>query len=79
MLWVDDTAIVKKPLNGKTYYYVADCVTGKPVAKANVEFFGWKQLYRDKPPQYEVLTKDFNVQIERANKAIAEVNSLCAS
>ena len=29
--------------------------------------------------QYEVLTKDFNAQIERANKVIAEVNSLCAS
>ncbi len=60
ILWVDDTAIVKKPLNGKTYYYVADCVTGKPVAKANVEFFGWKQNYHDKPtPYYEVLTKNF--------------------
>jgi hypothetical protein len=29
--------------------------------------------------QYEVLSKDFNAQIERANKVIAEVNSLCAS
>ena len=42
VLWVDDTAIVKKPLDGKTFYYVADAVTGKPVAKANVEFFGWQ-------------------------------------
>jgi uncharacterized protein YfaS (alpha-2-macroglobulin family) len=60
VLWVDDTAIVKKPLDGKTYYYVADCVSGKPVARANVEFFGWKQIYHDKPtPYYEVLTKNF--------------------
>ncbi|MCC6127189.1 MAG: alpha-2-macroglobulin [Pirellulales bacterium] len=59
VLWVDGTAIVKKPLNGKTFYYVADCVTGKPVARANVEFFGWKQLYHEKPPQYEVLTRNF--------------------
>ena len=43
VVWVDDTAIVKKPLDGKTYYYVADAVTGKPIAKANVEFFGWQQ------------------------------------
>jgi uncharacterized protein YfaS (alpha-2-macroglobulin family) len=60
ILWVDDTAIVKKPLNGKTFYYVADCVTGKPVAKANVEFFGWKQNYQDKPPQYQIFTKNFS-------------------
>lgn len=43
VLWVADTAIVKKPLDGKILYYVADAVTGKPIAKANVEFFGWKQ------------------------------------
>jgi hypothetical protein len=29
--------------------------------------------------QYEALTKEFNGQLERANKVIAEVNSLCAS
>ncbi len=29
--------------------------------------------------QYETLTKDFNTQIERANKVIAEANSLCAN
>ena len=43
VVWVDDTAIVKKPLAGKTYYFVADAVTGQPIAKANVEFFGWQQ------------------------------------
>ena len=59
VLWVDDTAIVKKPLAGKTYYFVADAVTGKPVAKANVEFFGWQQSYHDKPPRHEVVTKQF--------------------
>jgi uncharacterized protein YfaS (alpha-2-macroglobulin family) len=44
ILWVADTVIVKKPLEGKSYYYIADAVTGRPVAKANVEFFGWKQI-----------------------------------
>ena len=43
IVWVDDTVIVKKPLDGKALYYVADAVTGKPIAKANVEFFGWRQ------------------------------------
>jgi len=42
LLWVADTAIVRKPLDGKVWYYVADAVSGQPVARANVEFFGWK-------------------------------------
>ena len=58
VLWVDDTAILKKPMDGKTFYFVADAVTGKPVAKANVEFFGWehRQINNGQP---ETVFKDF--------------------
>lgn len=41
IVWLTDTAIVKKPLEGKALYYVADSVTGKPLPKMNVEFFGY--------------------------------------
>jgi len=58
VLWINDTALVKKPLDGKTYYYVADAVSGRPLPKANVEFFGWRQEYV-KPRQYRVITKQF--------------------
>ena len=51
IVWLDDTAIVKKALAGKTYYFVADAVTGKPIPKANVEFFGWQQIYYNNPPR----------------------------
>ena len=44
ILWVADTVIAKKQLVGRAFYYVADAVSGLPVAKANVEFFGWKQV-----------------------------------
>ncbi len=60
IVWVNDTAIAKKPLSDKTYYFVADAVSGKPIEKANVEFFGWQQLYHDKPPRYEITTKQFS-------------------
>ncbi|MDY7010244.1 MAG: MG2 domain-containing protein [Planctomycetota bacterium] len=43
IIWVADTAIVKKPLSDKTYYFVADATTGKPIPKCNVEFFGYRQ------------------------------------
>lgn len=45
VLWLSDTSIVKKPLDGKSYYFTADAVTGKPVAKTNLEFFGWQQKH----------------------------------
>jgi uncharacterized protein YfaS (alpha-2-macroglobulin family) len=42
LVWVSDTAILRKQLDGKVLYYVADAVTGKPVAKATVDFFGYQ-------------------------------------
>jgi len=61
ILWLADTAIVKKPLDKKTWYYVADAVTGKPIAKANVEFFGWRHRYIGQRGQrrYAMETKSF--------------------
>ncbi|MDY0167208.1 MAG: MG2 domain-containing protein [Thermoguttaceae bacterium] len=64
VLWVADTAIIRKPLEGKSYHYVADAVTGAPVAKANVEFFGWRVDHRAPPGRrtprdFQVVTKQF--------------------
>lgn len=60
ILWVADTAIAKKQLNGQTLYYVADAVSGQPVAKANVEYFGWKQIQvKPNTNQYKVVTTNF--------------------
>ena len=58
VVWVADTVIVKKPLDKKAYYFVADAVTGQPIAKANLEFFGYKQEHV-KDNTYRVDTKDF--------------------
>jgi hypothetical protein len=44
VVWVSDTVLLKKPLDGKSFIYVADAVSGKPVARATVDFFGWKQV-----------------------------------
>ena len=59
IVWVDDTAIVKKPLAGKNYYFVADARSGKPIARANVEFFGWQMHYEYQPPRHEIITRQF--------------------
>jgi uncharacterized protein YfaS (alpha-2-macroglobulin family) len=44
IVWVSDTIILKKTLDGKVFYYACDAVTGQPVAKAKVDFFGYKQV-----------------------------------
>ncbi|MGB4729155.1 MAG: MG2 domain-containing protein [Thermogutta sp.] len=57
IIWVADAVIAQKPLDNGTWFYVADAVTGQPIAKANVEFFGWQQVWRrpDAPrPQIEI-------------------------
>lgn len=60
ILWVNDTVIVKKQLDNQSYYYVADAATGAPVAKANVEFFGWKQMQvQPNRNVYKTLTVNF--------------------
>ncbi|MDI9442983.1 MAG: MG2 domain-containing protein, partial [Planctomycetota bacterium] len=58
VLWVADTAIVKKPLDRKVWFFVGDAVTGKPIPKANVEFFGFRQEQRQ-PRRFDLLTKQF--------------------
>ncbi|HEV3006074.1 MAG TPA: alpha-2-macroglobulin family protein, partial [Pirellulales bacterium] len=45
IVWLADTVLVKKPMPGKAYYFVADAVTGEGVPKANLEFFGYRQRH----------------------------------
>jgi uncharacterized protein YfaS (alpha-2-macroglobulin family) len=56
IVWLSDTVILKKPLDGQSYYYVADAVTGAPVAKADVEFFGYRQQWMGNPNRWRVDT-----------------------
>jgi alpha-2-macroglobulin len=60
IVWVADTVIVRKPLSEASWYLVADALTGAPVAKANVEFFGWKQeQVKPETNLYKVVTTNF--------------------
>lgn len=60
IVWLADTALVRKPLENQSLYFVADAVTGQPVPKANVEFFGWKQeQIAPGKPQWKILTTNF--------------------
>lgn len=58
VLWVADTAIVKKPLDRKVYLYVGDAVSGQPIPKANVEIFGYR-MERRRDRSINLLIKQF--------------------
>ncbi len=45
VLWLNDQAIVRKPLDGALLYFVADSQTGKPAAGTELDFFGYRQQW----------------------------------
>ena len=47
VMWVADTAIVKKQLDKQAYLYIADAETGKPVPNAKLDFFGYRQQWNN--------------------------------
>lgn len=59
VVWVADTAIASKQLSDARLYYVADAVTGKPIPRANVEFFGFRQEQVRNRNQFQITTKNF--------------------
>jgi uncharacterized protein YfaS (alpha-2-macroglobulin family) len=60
ILWVDDTAIVKKQLDNQVLYFVADAASGRPIEQANVEFFGWRQVpVANARNEFRVQTQNF--------------------
>jgi uncharacterized protein YfaS (alpha-2-macroglobulin family) len=77
IVWVADTVIVKKQLDGKALYYVADAVTGKPVVEANVEFFGWKQVQvKPQTNQFRVETINFAENTDKDGQVILGENRM---
>ena len=61
LVWLSDTVIVKKNLDGSNLDFVADAISGKPVARANVDLFGWKVVQVvPNQNQFRVETMSFN-------------------
>lgn len=59
IIWIDNTAIVRKNLDQGILWYVADAVSGKPVEKANVEFFGYRRQWQNKVTGNHTEISDF--------------------
>lgn len=75
VLWVADTAIVRKPLDGKWMYYVADAASGSPIEGATLELLGYRpRRIKNQPNKYIVETSNFAVKTDKAGMATIEVD-----
>lgn len=73
--WISDTAIVRKPLSGKSLYFVADSVTGKPIQDANLEFFGYHQKHLG-GNRWQILTTNFAEKTDANGQIIPDPRDL---
>ena len=74
ILWLADTAIVRKPMGDRSMYFVADAISGAPLAKANVEFLGYRVRQSQQPgvrpqQQFEVETQNFAEYTDKSGQA----------
>ncbi|MFN5900066.1 MAG: MG2 domain-containing protein, partial [Planctomyces sp.] len=51
ILWLADLAIAEKQTESGTLIYVADAVTGSPVPRTDLQFFGWQFNYENQRPR----------------------------
>ncbi|WP_165226614.1 alpha-2-macroglobulin family protein [Aquisphaera insulae] len=68
--WLDDTAIVKKSLEQKAYYFIADARGGHPVAGADVKFFGWRSVQEPGKNRFRTETKSLAVKADGQGQVI---------
>ena len=70
IIWVSDTAIIKKPLTNQVLYYVADAVNGKPLAGATIDFFGYRTQQIKGENRYQIRHKGFSRQTDEDGQVI---------
>ena len=51
VVWLHDTAIVRRTIDGASLYFVSEAESGTPIAGANVEVFGYFTEYQSLPAE----------------------------
>ncbi|MGC8641566.1 MAG: alpha-2-macroglobulin family protein, partial [Isosphaeraceae bacterium] len=75
VLWLDDTVIVKKTMEQRAYYFVADSRTGKPVPGADLDLFGWRMVQVPGKNQFRLETKILAFKTDDEGQAAVSVDS----
>jgi hypothetical protein len=74
IVFTADTAIVEKPLHGQVLYYVADAVSGNPLADQPVEFFGYRTRNVKGTSRYEIEITEFARKTDADGQVILSQN-----
>ena len=75
VLWVADTAIIRKQLSGRNYYFVGDAKTGRGVKGAKLNFFGYRQN-RLPNNRWQTLTDEFDAVADGQGQLTPEPKDL---
>ena len=70
IVWLEDTVIVRKALDGDVLYFVADAVTGAPIPKADVELFGWRQEHIRGTKNFRMHTSSLTRQTDETGQLV---------
>ena len=76
LAWLNDTIIVRKQLAGKSLYYVADAVTGKPLADMPVELFGYRQEQIGRTNNFKTVTMQLVQRTDADGLAVVDRNRI---
>jgi len=63
VLWLNDSALLRKPIDNGSLYYLADARSGEPIADAELKLFGYRTWWEDR--QMHVATRS----VERRSDA----------
>lgn len=76
VMWVADSVIVRKQIDKGILYFAADAVTGTPLARANVEFFGYQVEHVERGNRFRILTSNFALRADENGIVIPEAREL---
>lgn len=73
VVWLDDTVVIRKPMAGKSFYFVADARSGEPVAGADLELFGWRTRQVENRREFTIDLKDETQKTNTDGQVVVEV------
>ncbi|HLX61044.1 MAG TPA: alpha-2-macroglobulin family protein [Planctomycetota bacterium] len=74
VIWIADTAIVKKQLDRQEYFFIADAETGKSVPNAKLDFFGYQQHWNNNG--YDITTSETSAAADGEGQLFMKENTL---
>lgn len=74
LVWIVDTVLAQNDVGGKKQWWVADAGDGAPVAGTEIEFFGYRTIYRERQiplgRNMDVRTQAFNRSTDEDGKTL---------